>query len=81
MECEHLSDHQEATAETLLSETPQKEPPVTKTACVILSLLNIECVDILHVCVVCLLHSSREESTPPVTSEEIIERNPRYLRF
>ena len=40
MECAHLSDHQEVTAENLLSETPQKEPSVTITACVILLLLN-----------------------------------------
>ena len=53
MECEQLSDHQEGTAETLLSETPQKEPSVTKTTYVILPLLNRECVDILHVCAVC----------------------------
>ena len=50
MECEHLSDHQKGSAEILLSETPQKELPVTKTACVFLSLHNRECVDILRVC-------------------------------
>ena len=38
-----------STAETLFSEIPQKEPPVTKTACVILSLLNRECVYIVRV--------------------------------
>ena len=41
-----------------------EKPSVTKTACVIPPLLSRECVDILHVCVVCQMHSSREESTP-----------------
>lgn len=58
------STGKERTAASLFPEGSRGELPHPKASCVLLSLLLREHIDILHLCLVCQLHRSREESTP-----------------
>lgn len=56
---QHHHSSQEGTTETPIPEDPQAKPPARETTGVLLPLLHRECANVLHLCVLCQLLSSR----------------------